>query len=747
MIIRHQKLGVARPSVLVCAALTVSILLTSVRSSAELKIVTGLGETRSKGALVERADKLVKNRAVELGIDVPDAALQYIDTVDYRGEQFVRFRQRIGGLPVFGSKIIVHATRTGRLSRIVANGIRATSPTTPAISPSDATMVLETQLNTRCEKTDAVLGYLPMGDTTVLAYRVAAMTPGPRLWLGFVCADTGRLLLLHDETKHHQANVYPENPVVSPDLVSVELEDISPEVSHMYHTHGAYARVASCTQGGVMGCQTWDQLAVATAADGFSTIVPEPNGYVFSDGFAEVNGYYLLNKVQKWYRSEFGFAGLFMDAEVYQNLGTLDPQEHIWMYVNVNWANGAFLGGALYGFSDTITLGFLNGSDLAYDADVVFHEFTHGVSSRVFNLWTFDVDELGSDLSAGGIEEGTADYFAASLNGNSVVGEFAAVGRDLENQRRCPEDIIGESHHDGWIAGGTMWSIRTGIGHKKADHLQYSTLVGYPIHSFEDWGEALLDRAAFMASAGSGLDEELVLSSDDVSAVEQAINARNLIGCERIIELVAGGAPASLFVSTAVNKSQGTPSPVQYLVTTDAEAEVLRVEIKAVANKDYDVLVREGEPVKYTWIKEPFLHWQADYDMAYLAVDQVGTPVKISNTTELLLQKDTSYYFSVIARPSHDSPHQSTLSAEFSNEPEPTTTATDTGTATETTTDTGTGTDTVVPNPESPDLESSETIDESSCSCRSVGAHNSTYGLGFWLSVLVVVGGCFARKW
>ncbi len=597
---------------------------------------------------------------------------------------------------------------------------------------------MKAQLSCRLEHVSAALGYLMLGDAVAQVYRVAAITSEPRLWETYVNASSGEVLLLRDATRYHKANVFLENPFTTPELLSVELEGITEDEEHKDHTYGAYARVATCTAQGGYGCLNWKHEAVATEADGFTGFAPEMDGSVLDDGFSEVNGYFTLDRGQRWFREEMGFQGLFTDADQYEHNHTFVAQDHLWMYVNLDWDNGGFIGGSMYGMADLIILGRVDGSDFAYDSDVVLHEFTHAVSSKVFSLWDFDVDELGSDLSARGMEEGTADYFAGSINDSSAIGEFSGTARDLSNQRRCPEDIIGESHYDGWITGGTLWSIRAAIGQRKADHLHYSTMIGYPIRSFEDWGEALLDRAAVMASSSSELEEDLQLSDEDVQAIEQVIEERNLIGCRRIIELTPDGDRADLYVDTAVNNSQGTPSPLQYMVRTHDDTEVLLLDIDTFYNQDYDVLVREGMPVEYTWLEEPFLHWQAEYDMEWLAVDRVSVPVKISNTTELVLKKSTSYYFSIVSRAKNDNPHFSKISAKLLQEPEPV----DLRFPVEI----SNGQDKPQPismNP-SPIIEpkaSPETFDDhSSCRCQYIGSKRSPLGPEILLSLILMIG-------
>jgi extracellular elastinolytic metalloproteinase len=76
------------------------------------------------------------------------------------------------------------------------------------------------------------------------------------------------------------------------------------------------------------------------------------------------------------------------------------------------------------------------GRHCAFDATVVFHEFTHGVSSRLIG-GPLSSSALLSPQSAG-IAEGISDFFACALNDTTVVGDW--VVNDPRGIRRYPYD-------------------------------------------------------------------------------------------------------------------------------------------------------------------------------------------------------------------------------------------------------------------------------------------------------------------
>ncbi len=112
---------------------------------------------------------------------------------------------------------------------------------------------------------------------------------------------------------------------------------------------------------------------------------------------------------------------------------------------------------------------FQGSRDFAYDGDVVRHEFTHAiVHSFVPGLGSQGFDAFGTHAESGGLNEGWADYFSSSFIGNPTVGDYAGQGlpgaeaglRDNDNQKKCPDDIIGEVHADSEHWAGALWAIR-----------------------------------------------------------------------------------------------------------------------------------------------------------------------------------------------------------------------------------------------------------------------------------------------
>lgn len=116
--------------------------------------------------------------------------------------------------------------------------------------------------------------------------------------------------------------------------------------------------------------------------------------------------------------------------------------------------------------------------DFAYDGDVVFHEFMHAVTTTMVNkLNTLGISEWGIHSEPGGLNEGWSDYFAAAFSNRPAIGSYAAIRggfgeaslRDVNNNLRCPDDVIGEIHRDGLVWSGALWQIRQQVRNSRGD--------------------------------------------------------------------------------------------------------------------------------------------------------------------------------------------------------------------------------------------------------------------------------------
>ncbi|MBN1754910.1 T9SS type A sorting domain-containing protein, partial [bacterium] len=130
--------------------------------------------------------------------------------------------------------------------------------------------------------------------------------------------------------------------------------------------------------------------------------------------------------------------------------------------------------------------------NLALHCDVIYHEYTHGVTHFIY-----PEGSLPYYGQSGAMDEGFSDYFACTVTNESDMGERiyrsnpAEVMRSLDNAHRYPENFIGEVHYDGMIFGGALWDLREEIGAGPADSIIHMARFGFP-ETFEDYLVELL---------------------------------------------------------------------------------------------------------------------------------------------------------------------------------------------------------------------------------------------------------------
>ncbi len=117
-------------------------------------------------------------------------------------------------------------------------------------------------------------------------------------------------------------------------------------------------------------------------------------------------------------------------------------------------------------------------------ADVIYHELGHGIHD-----WILAGGSFASDVS-----EGSADYIAATILEDPVlVPDAFGPGtyiREIDTDKRYPQDRVGESHADGLIWASFLWNLRASWGAEATDLLFLGALEQGP--GLTDLAEAVL---------------------------------------------------------------------------------------------------------------------------------------------------------------------------------------------------------------------------------------------------------------
>ena len=119
--------------------------------------------------------------------------------------------------------------------------------------------------------------------------------------------------------------------------------------------------------------------------------------------------------------------------------------------------------------------------DSSVDGDVVFHEYGHGISNRLIGNGSTAL----SGTQSGAMGEGWSDYWAITMNGDGLVGEYSTANTTAGIRRAAytvPAAAVHDSyadvcatgcavHADGEVWAATLWDLRTQLGAPVTDRL------------------------------------------------------------------------------------------------------------------------------------------------------------------------------------------------------------------------------------------------------------------------------------
>tara|TARA_Y100001968_G_C19406226_1_gene743786 strand:- start:330 stop:1964 length:1635 start_codon:yes stop_codon:yes gene_type:complete len=461
-------------------------------------------------------------------------------------------------------------------------------------------------------------------------------------WRFFFDAHDGSPLHHEKTLWNARADIYPTNPDVS-DLEEVDILGVTG--SGML---GEYAQVRSCTNWNESDNDCSEKTTIAEV-DSNGDYFYEPTPIESEDPFAEVQMYYHLDRISRWFRDRYLFT---------HNFGILQ-QSSIESIVNFEY-NNAFWGDADGDGIGEVAFGQTATYDYAYDADVIYHEFGHSVFGRIVNPGFIAADSYGVEWSTGALNEGTADLFSLVLTGDPLLGEYAAGGfslgssaiRDLEEDRHCPTDLFGESHRDGEIWGSLGWNLITdpNIGAELTADLVYGALGSWASDvNWEEAGQSLVDTADDML-------EEALISQEQYDAILAHGTSSGVIGCGRVIRLDEDQEPTLYMVHVGFLGDVNIPIGNQFSLDVGEYAYRLRFRIKdflrSDANLGWRLHVRRGEAIHHDL--QPLGNFEvpvpAEFD---LAIDGMGDDFEYELTldSDPPLEPGATYYFSLASRP------------------------------------------------------------------------------------------------
>ncbi|MBP7149008.1 MAG: hypothetical protein KBD01_15865 [Acidobacteria bacterium] len=397
------------------------------------------------------------------------AGEERLRAVDAAGERrdLVRLRQVESGAMVQGAEVLAHFDEGGRLMSI-------TSTYRPDLAPANRREVAEADAvaTAAADLEAAVPGIERLGEPLAEAWvwpiagqpthvwLVMQATASPRgYYVTLVDAQTGAVLSREDKSQHGtrsgRGSVFRRNSDYPNRARTAKLPNLLD---------------ASENPDGFLEGERFhvidDNRARAASTDFDFRYDPASQGELFD----QVNPYYHFERARTQFAKTFRV----------QNLPHFDSGASLPVVVNDHTMCNAFYSPNLLG--DGVP-GFAFGDqapcvDPGRDADVIYHEYAHGV-----------VDWKGVPLIFGPVNgyqralgEAFSDYFAAGFDKDPVVGEvfLESDTRTLDNHWIYPDDVPcsnnqREEHCTGLIYGGFLWDLRSKLKNK-ADRLAFQSL-------------------------------------------------------------------------------------------------------------------------------------------------------------------------------------------------------------------------------------------------------------------------------
>ncbi len=421
------------------------------------------------------------------------------------------------------------------------------------------------------------------------------------------------------------ANVYPHNPKEdNRKTVKAPVRRITDKAGRLT---GKYAEVWNCLNkdGGEqitvnLGvpftgklCKR-EQVATPGKDGSYLHIIPPKEDKDGSDTFAEVMMYYHINQIHDYYADTLKLKHLkdkqmlaIVNLQIWADLLNMwlgitnamyvpkESSDQLKQLLGVDLTKGR---DALIFIQDSPDNPFVKSSDVdtAYDASVIYHEYTHAaIGSQA--LWSPATDMYGVDPTPRGLNEALADYFAASLLDSPVVGTYALgamnAQRDLTRDLKCPGHIRGEEHHDGEIASGALWAVRKQLGVKIADQAIWNAVVTFGMTTTYEQASTLI------------LAEVKKAAPTKEAAVKKILKDRGMLSCVRLVAHKdfsgAGSTPQGYPAPMGTTFPDGTPSYLQYKLSVAATTKEITIEYTPSSKEIHVALSPGSAPITYDY--------------------------------------------------------------------------------------------------------------------------------------------------
>jgi hypothetical protein len=602
------------------------------------------------------------------------------------------FQRTFQGLPIFGGEVVVGWRSDGAITLVNGARTAAAAPAGSAAFRADAASAQATAIAAAPGvpgASEVAQGWLQFDGALYPAFRVEHDSLDPiDSFVSYVDGATGQLLyrISRNRSAIHACPTsttcldaqgmqtspclcaYRDSPLAPPTtdlagnqpeafpalglLAPTVTQRLDGERTEIFDCQGTAATTASCTA----------QLATSDGNGNFFAD-PDPTLRQTNDPFAEQSAYFHIDSHSRFLDSLDDCAGLpprtlgapprcFAERTDAGGIG------RIFGYVNVlsgdqPFNNAFFSPAAPAGSSGVMVYGQGSSIDLAYDAEIVYHELTHAAVNATADFEEV-VDAFGPNSDPGAMNEGTADTFAFAhiadalasaptppadgIASASCLSRFfgAELGeaclRQADNSMTCrgngPNDgrnpgRDGEVHDDGGIWTGFTWSLLKGAYDADVANSQrmppvtthYRTAMARalfraleatgPHPSFIGYAQTVRQRIAdFHALPANDPDVPNYLPQEAVDFADCTIVQRDMAACGdnqqtgRSVALFSGERVQAVFLGAVSTATGLTAASQQYFIDVPCGATALHLQTGDATGAGM-LYVRYGRPITF----------------------------------------------------------------------------------------------------------------------------------------------------
>ncbi|MFH1847574.1 MAG: DUF4082 domain-containing protein, partial [Candidatus Omnitrophota bacterium] len=416
-----------------------------------------------------------------------------------RNKAYINYQQYYRDIPVFGAVVNVIINEEGSIPSCGSDYHKDINLNIiPNITENQAMEIAKEDINFNSEDdTIAINGLfvLPLNEGNSysyhLAYKIGVFQKKlPAAWIFFIDARTKEILVKYNDIKYDE---------LSGKVTGEMLPEYYDEIPHTVPFQDEYLKIVETntqTTTDVTGDYTFysfgENYTLSTSLTGpwinvindeestasyLAGNLSSPNNISWNASIAtqaEMNVFYHINRIHDYVKNILNYDGMDVCLNALVNKS---------YYANAYW--------------DEINneLAFGDGAGVYRNfglfSDVIYHEYTHGVTDFIYTDGGVDVPYSGE---SGAIHEGLSDYFACTINEDSIQGDGGLFivyddERNLDNELRYPDDWAGEVHYDGMIISGAFWDLRKNLiqvygeaqGKTLADELIHCARFGYPL--------------------------------------------------------------------------------------------------------------------------------------------------------------------------------------------------------------------------------------------------------------------------